>query len=520
MDWIRWEIHPWFEESGEIGGLILFSEVITEYKLAEEAIKKSRKKYEQILESIQDGFFEIDRNWNFTYLNQRAALYLRSRQPQELIGKNIWESFPMIVGTEHEAFYRKVMEQQLSGQLEFISRDLSKWYEMHAYPSSEGITVFWVDITERKQSAEALHESEARAQVQLQETNTVLESMSDALIAYDVEGKIIRANWAATELFGIDPIEDRARLTGILQSLRRLDGTVLPEPAWPGARALNGEKISGEILRLTNASGHEHVLLVSANPIFDVDNSVRGAIVVWHYINNRLEVENLARKTSTEIEVQHRLIDQREQERVQIAHDLHDGPVQDLSAALQMLKFALMNTVEPEMVRQLASIRDIVQGQIEELRAFASELRPPALSNFGLGSAIRNHSAAFQAKYPDIQLDYEEQQEGPLLPPDIRLALYRIYQESLVNVLKHSKANSVKVRLLKNFEQVVLEIGDNGIGFNVPRDWLELARSGNLGLLGMKERAEAVGGVLTVRSSPDQGTKIRVVVPLRGQNGE
>ncbi len=95
--------------------------------------------------------------------------------------------------------------------------------------------------------------------------------------------------------------------------------------------------------------------------------------------------------------------------------------------------------------------------------------------------------------------------------------LFRICQEALTNAAKHAQASEVRIRLAVTRSQVSLEIRDNGGGFVVPADWVELARQGHLGLVGMRERAEAVGGSMEISSQPGQGTRIQVVVPLEGQ---
>jgi PAS domain S-box-containing protein len=134
---------------------------ITERKQAEEALRRSRQKNQEILDSIQDGFMEIDRNWCFTYLNQRAAQNL-GYTPEQLVGRNIWDAFPALLGTDQEAFYRQVMDQRQPAQIEVDGVLTHRCYELHAYPSSEGLTLFWADTTERKCMEEALRESESK----------------------------------------------------------------------------------------------------------------------------------------------------------------------------------------------------------------------------------------------------------------------------------------------------------------------------------------------------------------------
>jgi signal transduction histidine kinase len=133
---------------------------------------------------------------------------------------------------------------------------------------------------------------------------------------------------------------------------------------------------------------------------------------------------------------------------------------------------------------------------------------------FGLARAITAHADSFQGKHPDLRLHLEIEQDNAALPEANRLTLYRIYQEALNNILKHAQASEVWIRLRMEAHGAALEIQDNGEGFILPGQWLDLARQGHLGLVGMQERAEAVGGAFQVHSRPGFGTTLYVSVPV------
>ena len=230
----------------------------------------------------------------------------------------------------------------------------------------------------------------------------------------------------------------------------------------------------------------------------------------------RSQVEQEALTRRVQIELQQRLLEQREQERQSIARDLHDGPLQELIAAEYTLAAISASLADQSLFEDLHEVQDILKSQILALRAFASELRPPALANFGLGKALRSYLDTYQEKHPNLSVRYDEKQEGEMIPQEARLALFRILQESLHNINRHARATAVRVSLVKTLEQAVLEIQDNGVGFEVSEDWLELARNGHLGLVGMRERAEAIGGQIDVCSGKGEGTRIRVSVPMNG----
>jgi PAS domain S-box-containing protein len=235
-------------------------------------------------------------------------------------------------------------------------------------------------------------------------------------------------------------------------------------------------------------------------------------------ITERQQMEDRARQAAARIEVHHRLIEQREQERLRIARDLHDGPVQALIAATFTLHSLRQENCSAEMAKTLEELHASLQDQVNELRAYAGELRPPILARLGLAKAIESHLESFRKKHPGLQLTFDDRSSGPVLPEPDSNTFFRIYQESLANIVRHARATEVTIRLSSTDGQVALEIQDNGVGFGVPSDWLELARQGHLGLVGMRERAEAAGGSLTVVSQPGQGTCIEIVIPVQARD--
>jgi signal transduction histidine kinase len=155
-----------------------------------------------------------------------------------------------------------------------------------------------------------------------------------------------------------------------------------------------------------------------------------------------------------------------------------------------------------------------MQTLITDMRAFCNELRPPVLAPFGLERAIRSHADTFQTAHPEIRLHLNLHYDGKLLPEGLRIALFQVYRESLNNIQKHAQATKVEVRFAMEEERALLEVHDNGVGFHLPSEWVELARHGHLGLVGIQERIEAAGGRVSVNTSPGVGTTLQVVVPL------
>lgn len=217
-------------------------------------------------------------------------------------------------------------------------------------------------------------------------------------------------------------------------------------------------------------------------------------------------------------ETRMRLAESRESERLHMARELHDGPLQDLIGARFHLGVLASMIQDEYATAHLTTVQEGLQTVINTLRAMCGNLRPPALAPFGLEKAIRAHTQTFQELYPHLQVEMELDADNQALPERVRLALFRIYQSALANVAQHASATQIRVQFRVNERQVVLRVSDNGHGFVVPNSWLDFAREGHFGFLGAMERAESIGGHLSVHSSPDTGTEILVRAPRPGQS--
>lgn len=215
-----------------------------------------------------------------------------------------------------------------------------------------------------------------------------------------------------------------------------------------------------------------------------------------------------------ERELRDSLARQREDERVRIARNLHDGPLQDLIGLSYIVHSVMENCDAEEIAGLREDLVDGIQRLIVELRDVSNELRPAHTIRFGLAKAIYYHSQDFQERHPGLAINLELADDGLTIPTDISTALFHIYQQAVNNIVRHAEASSVEIRLILGQDAVFMEVQDDGKGFQPPEYWVELSRGGHLGLVGMRERAEALGGKLTVISGECKGTTIQVEVPL------
>lgn len=201
----------------------------------------------------------------------------------------------------------------------------------------------------------------------------------------------------------------------------------------------------------------------------------------------------------------------REKERSLIASELHDTVGQSLTA-LKIDLFILEKYLPQDQKNisdKMQSMNILLDNTIQSIRKIFSELRPPLLKLTGLEEAIEDHLDKFQVQ-TGIESDLEIKMEGTKLEESHSIALFRILQEALNNVKWHSQATYVRVGLVKNSNHIDLVVKDNGVGITMEK----LADPTSFGLIGMKERAEFLGGELEIEGIPKKGTTLKMKIPV------
>lgn len=214
-------------------------------------------------------------------------------------------------------------------------------------------------------------------------------------------------------------------------------------------------------------------------------------------------------------EVAARALNAAEEERRRISLELHDDASQRLAAILMRLRIA-RGVEDPEAKDAvLEEVRRELAETADGLRRYAQGLRPPALDELGLAAAVESHVRhVSEAAAAPVELRIEG--VGRLEAPEAELALYRIVQEGITNALRHSQARHIRVALERSGHVVVASVIDDGVGFDAERMLATHDGDHGLGLFGMKERAEYVGGRVDVESTIGKGTTVRAAVPVHG----
>ncbi|MFN6551610.1 GAF domain-containing protein [Mycolicibacterium septicum] len=234
---------------------------------------------------------------------------------------------------------------------------------------------------------------------------------------------------------------------------------------------------------------------------------VIGRLIAGALHQARLHRQLVARERAHENFVE-QVIQAQEIERRRLAGDIHDGISQRLVTLSYRLD-AAARAVEPQAVaEQLAAARELVALTLQEARAAISGLRPPVLDDLGLSGGL----ASLARSIPRIEIDVDLAETR--VPDHIELALYRIAQECLQNVVKHAEADRARLTFAVDDGVARLEIVDDGKGFDTFEHPLGSDEMGGYGLLSMAERAEIVGGRLHIRSRPGAGTTVTAAIPL------
>jgi two-component system, NarL family, sensor kinase len=238
---------------------------------------------------------------------------------------------------------------------------------------------------------------------------------------------------------------------------------------------------------------------------------VIGRLIAGAMHQARLHRQLVVRERAHELFVE-QVIEAQEIERRRVAGDIHDGISQRLITLSYRLDAAARAVGDDptEASHQLAEARELVGLTLGEARVAISGLRPPVLDDLGLAGALAS-LARSSMPHLDVELDLADVR----LPEHIEIALYRIAQEGLQNIVKHANASVVRLRFAIDAEATArLEIVDNGIGFDTFENPLGSDEMGGYGVLSMAERAELVGGRLNIRSRPGSGTAVTATIPL------
>ena len=329
-------------------------------------------------------------------------------------------------------------------------------------------------------------------------------SAPDAMWVHDLEGNILSVNEAAEMLTGLNT-ED---LCGM--NVKEL----VSRESFEVAKNVQQRLLRGEVIpqpyeqHLIRRDGTEATLRVTSNLIYNNRRPQAFQNTARDITDEEIRQENLR------FYVGH-ITNAYEEERLRIAGELHDSTAQNLIAVLQQLENFLYDQPNLPMykVREIWSIREDIKDILHELRCLSRDLRPSILNDVGLVAALRWTVRELETEY-GIQSSLQVCGAERRFSNEVELNFFRIVQEALRNIGKHSYASKAEVVIEFEDRKTTVIIRDNGVGFESPKEISALSRSGKLGLVGMQERARLLGGVLEIKSEPVKGTSVIVEAPI------
>ena len=386
------------------------------------------------------------------------------------------------------------------------------------------------NITARKHTEEALRRSESKYRL-------LLEQASDGIHTYDLRGNIIETNSKLCEMLGytreellrlnvkelippddlaVAPVRfDELRAGRTLLNERRLcrkDGTLLPVE-------ISGRMIQDGVLQsiIRDISERKRAEEKLHEAYDQLEKRVEERTAELAHANETLkaEIAERLRAEGARRELLRRLVTVQEEERRRISRELHDQMGQRLAAIMMGLKTLDADSYGRQTTLvTLQRLQELTDQLSREVHTLAWGLRPPALDDLGLQTALSNYVEEW-AERSRVAVDFHSAGfEGGRLPLAHETALYRIAQEALTNVSKHSGADRVSFILERRGDHVLAVVEDNGKGFDTEAAAGPPVKERGLGLLGMRERAALLGGTLNDESAAGAGTSVFVRIPI------
>ncbi|MCA9838308.1 MAG: PAS domain S-box protein [Trueperaceae bacterium] len=350
-------------------------------------------------------------------------------------------------------------------------------------------------------------------QVKERKFRAIIDLYPNATILTDAEGRITETNQATLEFFGYSSKELLGRCIWVLLSENHAFKELLVE--------LQARGTLSKDLDMERKDGSRFSVYITVKALLMSQHSIETDTgYVWVF-----QDKSELRRTQSELEQAHKqLIKSREDERLYLARELHDGPLQSLIAMNFQVTTSLRAIKKLENPEALSRLRDLVEALRKDLRTTAMQLRkavnglrPDDLEAFGLIEGLENYIAKLEHTYgskPEVCSSFDKKIEK--LPQPIQLVLYRVCQETLSNAFKHAKASRINVTCSVNTarSEVQLLIEDDGQGFKIPEALDELKQKDHFGLAGIDERVELVGGKLKLFSQLNMGTEVVVYIPV------
>jgi PAS domain S-box-containing protein len=506
-------MRPYRTRERKIDGVLVALVDIHELQQSRDDLRKEGSILSNILDAAKDLLVVVlDREGRIVRFN-RVCQEFTGYSLQEVKGRRSWD---FLEAPEEIASIKTAFAELLGGgsrkwQSHWLTKDgrrrLIDWSNSVAL-GDEGAVEYailaGIDITERQEAEEHARESQATVEA-------LLETAAQAILAVNSQGQVVLANAAAEVMFGYSRKEmlDQA-VENLIPKGRLFLGSAHPPMG------------AGLDLAGLRKDGTEFPVEISLSHVETAQGTLAVAFITD--ITERKQGEDALRKSEAAARVSQeqlralttRLLEAQEEERRRVSRELHDDLNQRL--ALLAVEVGEMEGEIPDSAsalrEQLQSVESRLNALSDDVRRTAYQLHPSVLEHLGLADALESYCTDF-AKQEAVKVRFRRHNVPKAIPEGAALCLYRVTQECLRNVAKHSGAAKASVTLAAREAALVLTVSDTGRGF----DAASVKGKGGLGLVSIEERVMAAGGTLTIQTRPGDGTRIQVRIPLPGGFG-
>lgn len=521
---IAWFSDALFDDLGQVEFVISVGTDITQLKNIEEELRKSERNFQTALKAAPISIYTLDQDFRITFMHDPRPGFHK----EDFLGKRMDEVLPFDSAQVIVNIHKKVFEtaQAQRGQVMVDIDGKPVYYNYYAKPITDDtgsvveLACAAYDITEQKKTEQALLDIQtdlekivAKRTHELEKSHKILQTMLDAIpeIAYllDPNGWIVAGNQTLAD--------------SLKRPLDRLIGENIYSFFSEDLAASRKEKIqqvfaTGRPIRYTDTrDGRFFDSMV--HPIVDENNQVTLVAVMAFDVTKWKLAQDAITLGREQLQVLTRkVVRAQEEERHRISRELHDEAGQALTALAISLKlyYADLPDEQVDVKKRLNDAIALVTTTMDQIRLLAQDLRPQVLDTLGLNNALEGYCRVFSNR-THIEVQYEGT-EVTLIPDSTAISLYRFLQEALTNVAKHAKSKIVNVTLWLDGTILTLKVQDHGVGFQAgSSDQNDPIQAGDgIGLLGMRERMEMVGGDMQIIAPPGEGVTLVARVSING----
>lgn len=512
---IYWEnaaIAPVIDKHGVISHFVAIKENITEYKLAEEALIESERRFRAITEYTCNWESWIGLRGELLWVNPAVATvtgYSREEiqhMQSQVLGIVLDEDKDKVLAAFKATVSKKTRVSDLQCRIRRKDAQV-RWISICAQPiyadNGEylGIRSSIRDVNDRKETELALQAAKEHAEALIEATNTIVVSL-------DINGMIRSFNKAAEKITGyssrelencnwFEVVVPRGRYPEVWQEFERLSSGGLPRNFENPILTKNGEE---RFIVWQNNKVIEHGQIVGTVS-FGVDITERKLAEL-----ELAEYQEQLRSLASELSLAE------ERERRRIAAGIHDNVVQSLALCKIKLESLLKDDrLCGENQHDITETRDILNAVITDSRELIFDLSPPLLYEVGLVPAVQSLLERVGKKY-GLSVDVPVHAALPRFPDNLKVSIYQMVRELLINVVKYAAASKVTITFAARDDHIVIQVNDDGVGFEPlqPKD-------SGYGLFSIKQRLRQIGGDLRVNSTPGSGASVQIMLPLPSQ---